>query len=150
MSAKEIIGRRMKSIAATFFGASLAAYLSMLIFGIHTMPVNSFGVLLAVSILIELSNGIFYSVRVLSKRQMMVRYIFHAILILIIATSTAVFMNLVNIRYPLQVIIFVVFVAIVYIVILLSGAHQMSVLTNRLNKKLRDRYKDKGDEADCI
>jgi len=140
----------MKSIAATFFGASLAAYLIMLIFGRSMMPVNSLGVLLAVSILVELSNSIFYSSEVLSKNQMVVRHIIHAMLILIIATSTAVLMSLVNMRYPIQVIIFVVFVAIVYIVILLSGAHQMSVLTNRLNKKLRERYKDKNDEANSI
>ena len=150
MNAREIIGRRMKSIAATFFGASLAAYLIMLIFGRSMMPVNSLGVLLAVSILVELSNSIFYSSEVLSKNQMVVRHIIHAMLILIIATSTAVLMSLVNMRYPIQVIIFVVFVAIVYIVILLSGAHQMSVLTNRLNKKLRERYKDKNDEANSI
>ena len=141
MDIREMVARRLKSIMATFCGSILATYIYMIIFQIDSMRIYVITTLIVLAFIIELSHIVLYSKKEPSSNQMFIRHVVHMIIIMIIVSSATAYMGLMDIRDPLEVLVVMGLIVIVYMVILLTGLHQIKQLSDRMNKRLRERYK---------
>jgi hypothetical protein len=91
--------------------------------------------------LTDLAYFIFYSGKELSKRQMLLRYFVHFTAIMGIALSIAVRMGWISRAEPVRAAVFAGLVAAVYITVFIVTMYQSKKLAEKLNRKLRERYK---------
>jgi hypothetical protein len=119
-------------------------YIFALIFGggsDSAIPMDGIKALIISSAATSLSYFVFYSNRELSRTEMRVRYIIHYLFVLIIMLFMANYMNWINLKAPVNVLIFASSVTAIYIIVIMAGFYQTKRLADELNKKLTERYK---------
>jgi peptidoglycan/LPS O-acetylase OafA/YrhL len=141
MSFDEIIARIRASFFVIFSGCVLASYAMSLIFGFATMYTRNVTAFLVMTVLAELAFFIFYAKRELSRRQLLVRFAIHLLAILGIMLSVAGFMGWISPDQPTTIAVFIGTVVAVYIMVGALGEYQSKKLAERLNQKLKERYK---------
>jgi len=141
MDIKEIIERMFNSFFVIFTGSVLAMYVYSLTYGDGTLDVHNITALLGMTVLADLAYFIFYSKKELNKQQMLVRLFIHMLTITGIMLSVSGFMKWITWREPIQVIVFIGLVIVVYIMVALISEYQSKKLAERLTQKLKERYK---------
>jgi len=141
MDIKEILKRRIQSFLVVFGSSVIAMYVYLLIFGIFEIDTHNITALLISSVLIDSTPLIFYSKKELSRSQMFVRYVVHLIVILVILLSMATFMTWIKWSEPMQILVFLGLIAVVYLAVMASGMYKSKKLADRLNQKLKERFK---------
>ncbi|MCL2409739.1 MAG: DUF3021 domain-containing protein [Oscillospiraceae bacterium] len=144
MDRKEIIKQKIVSIFVIFSGSIFAMYLYMLFAGTRSACIHFIPVMFALSLLIELSTSILYRLclkKELSNKKMLVCMFIHMIVVILLVLSAEKFMEWVFEVY-INSYIMIGMTIVIYSIIVLLGLHQNVKLTNMLNKKLTERYKE--------
>jgi len=141
MDIKDIKRMMIQSFFVIFSGSVLASHINRLIFNAAEIGRHEVTALLILSILADLAYFIFYSKKDLSKKQMTIRYAFHFPAILGITLGTASFMEWISWNEPIEIIVFIGMVMLVYIMVIVVNLYQHKKLAIRMNQKLKERYK---------
>jgi hypothetical protein len=141
MDIKEIAGRMFHSFFVIFTGSVLAMYAYSLIFGESAVKLQNITALLVMTVLADLAYFIFYSRKELSRQQMLIRFGIHMVVITVIMLSVAGYMEWVSWDAPIQIILFTVLVIAVYVMVTAVSVYQSKKLADKLNEKLKERYK---------
>jgi len=142
MGIKEITREMVYSFFVIFSGSVLAMYVYLLIFGQNTVDIHHITALLVMTVLADLASFVFYSRKDLSKKQMFVRYVIHLAVIIGIMLSAATYLEWVRWHEPVQIIVFVGLVVAVYTIVMITDEYQNKKLADKLNQKLKERYKE--------
>ena len=103
--------------------------------------INEITALFILSAITTLACFIFYSKKELNRSQMIARKIIHLLFVLIAIFFTAIYMEWIRIGESVQIIVFVVLVVAVYIIVYAVELCQSRKLADRLNHKLKERYR---------
>ena len=142
MDIKEIAHMMFHNFFLIFGGSVIAMYVHHLIFGDDYIGIHGITALFIATALCSLTQFVFYAKKQLTRRQMLVRQIFHLAVVLAIILSTAFFMGWIGREKPVEILMFVGYVVVVYVFITIVGIRKSKKLADALNQKLRERFKE--------
>ena len=142
MGLKEIAYCMFHSFFIILSGSLISMYVFKLLFeGNDFIHMNDITALIALSAVTDLTLLIMYSKNELSKMQMLIRYILSFFSVLTIVLLIANFMEWVDLREPMEVIILTISVVAIYIGVITTSFYKTKKLADKLNQKLKERYK---------
>jgi len=141
MDIKEITHIIFHNFFLIFGGSVIAMYINHLIFSDGYIGVHAVTALLVATALCSLAQFIFFAKKQLNRRQILVRQIFHLAAILAIVLSTAYFMEWIGQEKPVQIVLFVGYVVMVYVFVTVVSVRKSKKLADALNRKLKERFK---------
>jgi len=142
MDAKEICRLIFHSFFVIFGCAMIAAQVFTTAMGLGpvcTVHINAIWVLTS---LICLTHFVFYSNGRLTRRAMLIRTLIHFYITTALSLATAIYLGWVVCHRPLQVIVFVVLVAVVYITVIAVSEYRHKKTADEMNQRLRDMFKN--------
>ena len=110
--------------------------------GIESIQVSIIFGILILSFATSLTCIVFYSRRELNRREVLIRYLIHFVLVFAIVLGFATYMGWMYWGMPIIVIRFCIFVFILYLAVHGVVFLQTKMLADQLNKKLKERYKN--------
>jgi len=142
LNIKEILHRIIKSFFIILGGSLIATFVFKLVFGTGIpLHIDDIGALIVLSVVVDLTYFIFYSRNELSRNQMLIRYIVH---MMCIASELFVFAKLrrwVDFGRIAEILVFFALVITVYIATIGISNYQAEITADKLNRKLKERYK---------
>jgi cation transport ATPase len=142
MNLNEIFKNIFNSFFVIFTGAVLSMYAFLLIFGVNELSVHYITAVLVMTVLGSLAYFIFYSKSELTRKQMAIRHAIHLAAILAIMLGVASTTMRISLREPAQLFVFIASVIAVYAVVMLTNIYRNKKLADKMNEKLREKYKD--------
>jgi len=142
MDIKEIAHMIFHNFFLIFGGSVIAMYVNHLIFSDGYIDVHGVSALLIATALCSLAQCIFYAKKQLNRKHMFIRQIFHLATILLIVLLTAYFMGWIGWDKPIQILLFVGYVVVVYVFIAIVSIRKSKKLADALNRKLKERFKE--------
>ena len=142
MSGRELFTAMLQA----FFMITTGIVVSMYVFCLIINPNASFaldeiGKILLMAFVSDLPYVLFFSRKELSKKQMLIRQVLHLSALLAVLLYLAHLWNWVNLNSLKEVTIFLVLVLIVYTIIFVATAYRDKKLADKLNDKLKERYR---------
>jgi len=144
MNIKRVVSRFIYSFLIVFSVSFIFMYVFRHFWGVEAfdmIPRSDAHGLFVLAALASLASFILEPKRELSRKEMLVRYIFHMLAITVIVISTAIFMGWISWNQPVRVILFAGGVIVVYFVLTAIEWHQSKGMADQLNQKLKERYK---------
>jgi len=134
-----------KDILDSFFIIFTCATLGMVIYvhilGLNFVPLRDIVACLVSSILTSLAGIILFSSKEPKRLEMLVRHCIHLFVIVIISLSVASYMGWILWSIPITVIRFMGLIIGIYITVHAIIFYESKKLANKLNEKLKERYK---------
>jgi len=142
LSVKEILHRMFNSFFVILSGSLIATFIFKLVFQTGVpLHIDDIGGLIALSIVVALSFFIFYSRNELSRNQMLIRYFIHMISVSLELFVFAKIMRWINFDSIVEILVFFALVMTVYITTIGISNYQAELTADKLNRKLKERYK---------
>ena len=141
MNYKEMIREITESFFVIFTVAIIGNGILSHINGVELVPVRFVFDILLVSVLTSLAGVVLYSKRELNRGEMLFRHFLHFVLVLGIALAVATYMRWVQWSSPTNVIGFAIFIILIYATVHAVIFLQTKKLADKLNEKLKERYK---------
>jgi len=138
---KEITDAMLHNFFLIFGGSVIAMYLHHLIFGDYYMRTHDIAALFIAAALCSLTQFIFYAKRPLNKKLVIIRQIIHLAIVLAIVLCTAYFMGWIGREKPVQILLFIGYVVVVYVFITAVSIRKSKKLADALNRKLKERFR---------
>jgi len=141
MDYKEMIKELMDSFFVIFTVTALCNAIFVRLNGIDVIPIRFIFDLILMSTLTSLAGVVLYSRRELTRGELAFRYILHFVLILSTALIVGTYMRWLVWSMPLSVISFCIIVIIIFAIVHGIVFLQTKLTADRLNEKLKERYK---------
>ena len=142
MELKKIIREIFESIFVIFTCAILVVTLNGHILGASSMLLRDVIALFAVSALTSFAGIVLYSKKEPKRLEMLARHALHLIIILAIVLAAASYFGWLLWSVPITVLRFIGITIIIWMSVHAVLFFQTKKLTDDLNKKLKERYKD--------
>ena len=140
------IGDLLRIIVRAFFiittGIVASMYVFCLIFNRDAVfSLDDIGRIPLMALACLLPYFIFYSPRELGKKQMLVRQVIHIPVLMAVLFWFAWLWDWVSMDRPGEIVVFIVLILIVYVVVLAATTYQSKKLADKLNDRLKQRYR---------
>ncbi|MCL2223816.1 MAG: DUF3021 family protein [Defluviitaleaceae bacterium] len=139
MEFKDFIKGSWHGISFVFMLSSLAMVVHSLILGNGVVSTGDVIAVFIMSIFLYLPTILLCSGRALKRIELLVRHILRLLLIIGIVLSFATHMNWIRWEESATIILFVVFIAAIYIIGLAVEFSESKKLMDRMNEKLKER-----------
>ena len=140
MDIKEMAKRMFHAFFIIFTGSILAMCASTaLFFGYSGILLIVIFEVLVLSVVATLTMMVLYSREELSKRQMLVRYLIHFLIVSSIAVFAAAFWDWIYLSEPIEVALVVVLVIFVYAMVLPLDLYHGKRLAEKLTQKVKEQ-----------
>lgn len=136
----------LKTMFRSFFIIVTGIIASMYVFCLIFYPDASFslhdiGGILVMAFVSDLPYLLFYSGKELSKKQMYIRKLIHLPVLLTVVLYFACLWDWISLNHTREVLTFVLLFLFVYIMVFLTCKYQDQKLADKLNHRLRERYR---------
>ncbi|MCL2841196.1 MAG: DUF3021 domain-containing protein [Defluviitaleaceae bacterium] len=140
MDVKEIRRLILDSFFVVFGCAVLSTHVFKRIDGGEHLPSYYIAVLFIAALIICVSNFVFYSKRVLTRRQMSWRYLLHFVITLAVAAVVGVYMEWIVCSSPIWVLLYLLIVSIFYGLMLVVNEMRYYGAVKEMNEQLKKRF----------
>lgn len=141
MRKEELVKKMISSFFMITTGIVISMYLFCLIFNPDVrFTLADIGRIILMAAVSDLALIIFFCRRELDKKQMLMRYIIHFIVLLAILLYFSFLWDWVNPRDTKEIAVFLISILLVYVVIFLSNRYRDRKLSDKLNDRLKQRY----------
>lgn len=141
MGKEELVKKMINSFFMITTGIVISMYVFCLIFNPDVrLTLADIGRIILMAAVSDLALIIFFCRRELDKKQMLMRYIIHFIVLAAILLYFAFLWDWVNPRDTKEIAVFLISILLVYVVIFLSNRYRDRKLSDKLNDRLKQRY----------
>lgn len=141
MRKEELLKKMIGSFFMIITGIVVSMYVFCLIFNPHvTFNLNDIGRIILMAAVSDLPLIIFLSTRELDKKQMLMRYVIHFIVLSAILLHFAFLWDWVNRKDIKEITVFLISVLIVNVAIFLTNRYRDRKLSEKLNERIKQRY----------
>ncbi|MGL5255372.1 MAG: DUF3021 family protein [Brevinema sp.] len=141
MRIEEVIKSIVRSFCVITTGVTASMYIFCLVFNpTVNFTLTDIGRVLFMAIVSDLTLFIFYAPKEISKIQMLIRQITHLITLLCVLLFLAVRWDWVDIKNPVQCLILLLLISIVYVAVLLVNTYNDKKVADKLNEIIKNRY----------
>jgi len=141
MDIKEIVGNIFNNFFIIFTCSIVGMFVYLRIFGVEFAPLHDIAALFVASILTSSAEIVLHSRKEPKRFEMFVRTALHLLVVAGIILSVATYMGWILWSVPITVIRFIGLIIGTYIAISTIVFYQTKKLADRLNEKLKERYK---------
>jgi len=142
MDFRELIRDLIEDFFVIFTCSVLGYIIFMYILDVEYTPLRDMVLIFVLSVIITLAGLIIYSGKELKRPQLLVRYIIHFFVALGVCLFVATYMRWISWSIPITVIRFATLITGVSVSVHVVLFFQTKMLTDKLNDKLKERYKD--------
>ncbi len=142
MRIEELLKTMLRSFFIITTGITVSTYVFCLLFypdAVFTL--NDIARILLMALASDMAHVIFLSRRELSKKQMLLRKIIHLLVLSAMLLYFAFLWDWVKLNKAGEVVVFLFFVWTVYVVVYLMTSYRDKKLTERINSRLKERYR---------
>lgn len=141
MRKEELVKKMINSFFMITTGIVISMYVFCLIFNPDVrFTLADIGRIILMAAVSDLALIIFFCRRELNKKQMLMRYIIHFIVLSAILLYFSFLWDWVNPRDTKEIAVFLISILLVYVVIFLFNRYRDRKLSDKLNDKLKQRY----------
>lgn len=141
MRMEELVKKMIDSFFMITTGIVISMYVFCLIFNPDVrLTLVDIGRIILMAAVSDLAFIIFFCRRELDKKQMLMRYIIHFIVLSAILLYFSFLWDWVNPRDTKEIAVFLISILLVYVVIFLSNRYRDRKLSDKLNDRLKQRY----------
>lgn len=141
MGKEELVKKMINSFFMITTGIVISMYVFCLIFNPDVrFTLADIGRIILMAAVSDLALIIFFCRRELNKKQMLMRYIIHFIVLSAILLYFSFLWDWVNPRNTKEIAVFLISILLVYVVIFLSNRYRDRKLSDKLNDRLKQRY----------
>lgn len=141
MGKEELVKKMINSFFMITTGIVISMYVFCLIFNPYVrFTLADIGRIILMAAVSDLALIIFFCRRELNKKQMLMRYIIHFIVLSAILLYFSFLWDWVNPRDTKEIAVFLISILLVYVVIFLSNRYRDRKLSDKLNDRLKQRY----------
>ena len=147
MEIRDFVKEMISDFFLIFTFSILIGFTWLLIWGGNALSIQDIVASLVISLLCTLAGIVMYQSRGLKMRELLVRHIIHLLIMIIIVLSVASFRGWISWDAPITVIMLVGLLVGAYIIGLAIQYYQSDKLMDELNKKLKERNREKESTA---
>lgn len=141
MRADEVLNKMIISFFVIVTGVVFSMYIFCLVFYPETrFSLTDIGRILVMGVVGDLPFLIFLSGRELNRKQTVVRIIIHALVLSVSLLFLAIWWDWISPNSITQIAFFLLTVMLVYAAVLFISSYRDRKLTEKLNKRLKERY----------